>query len=205
MSTTSAYGWNIPDNTDLVKDGALAIRTLGNAIDTSMNTALGTKKAGMVLLNTTSFSAVSSVSLPAGTFTSSYENYLVIIKAINSASNGHNFRFRASGTDVTSNNYYTQRVGIANATTSFSRSAPSTAADISAYGAVETFWELNVYRPQLTATTYWSSKASAHDGTTVYFQDAAGFLNVTTACDSLSWIVGSGTMTGEISAYGYNK
>ena len=36
MATTTNFGWNTPDNTDLVKDGALAIRTLGSAIDTSM-------------------------------------------------------------------------------------------------------------------------------------------------------------------------
>ncbi len=33
MATTTNYGWTTPDNTDLVKDGALAIRTLGSAID----------------------------------------------------------------------------------------------------------------------------------------------------------------------------
>lgn len=36
MATTTNFGWNTPDNTDLVKDGALAIRTLGSAIDTSL-------------------------------------------------------------------------------------------------------------------------------------------------------------------------
>lgn len=36
MATTSAFGWETPDDTDLVKDGAAAIRTLGNSIDTSM-------------------------------------------------------------------------------------------------------------------------------------------------------------------------
>jgi len=56
MATTTNYSWTTPDDTALVKDGASAIRALGTAIDTSMNTALGTKKAGMVLLNTTSFS-----------------------------------------------------------------------------------------------------------------------------------------------------
>lgn len=35
MANTTAFGWETPDNTDLVKDGALAIRTLGDAIDTS--------------------------------------------------------------------------------------------------------------------------------------------------------------------------
>jgi hypothetical protein len=36
MATTSAFGWETPDDTDLVKDGAAAIRTLGSSIDTSM-------------------------------------------------------------------------------------------------------------------------------------------------------------------------
>jgi len=35
MATTTNYGWETPDNTDLVKDGALAIRTLGSSIDTT--------------------------------------------------------------------------------------------------------------------------------------------------------------------------
>jgi hypothetical protein len=36
MATTTNFGWETPDDTDLVKDGALAMRTLGNAIDASM-------------------------------------------------------------------------------------------------------------------------------------------------------------------------
>jgi hypothetical protein len=35
MATTTNYGWTTPDNTDLVKDGATAIRTLGSSIDTT--------------------------------------------------------------------------------------------------------------------------------------------------------------------------
>lgn len=36
MPTTSNFGWTTPADTDLVKDGAAAIRTLGNGIDTSL-------------------------------------------------------------------------------------------------------------------------------------------------------------------------
>jgi hypothetical protein len=35
MATTTNYGWDTPDDTDLVKDGAAAIRTLGSSIDTT--------------------------------------------------------------------------------------------------------------------------------------------------------------------------
>jgi hypothetical protein len=36
VATTTNYGWSTPDNTGYVKDGALAIRTLGTAVDASM-------------------------------------------------------------------------------------------------------------------------------------------------------------------------
>lgn len=35
MATTTNYGWDTPDDTDLVKDGAAAIRTLGSSVDTT--------------------------------------------------------------------------------------------------------------------------------------------------------------------------
>jgi len=35
MANTTNYNWETPDDTDLVKDGAAAIRTLGSSIDTT--------------------------------------------------------------------------------------------------------------------------------------------------------------------------
>lgn len=50
MATTTNYGWTTPDNTGYVKDGALAIRTLGNAIDATLYSI---PKAGQVVQATT--------------------------------------------------------------------------------------------------------------------------------------------------------
>jgi hypothetical protein len=52
MATTTNFGWETPDDTDLVKDGALAMRTLGNAIDTSLVDLKG-GTTGQVLSKTT--------------------------------------------------------------------------------------------------------------------------------------------------------
>jgi len=41
MATTTNYSWTTPDDTDLVKDGASAIRSLGSAIDTTVFTNAG--------------------------------------------------------------------------------------------------------------------------------------------------------------------
>jgi hypothetical protein len=38
MATTTNYAWETPDDTDLVKDGASAIRTLGSSIDSTVFT-----------------------------------------------------------------------------------------------------------------------------------------------------------------------
>jgi hypothetical protein len=37
MATSPNYGWTEPDDSDYLKEGADAIRTMGNAIDTTMN------------------------------------------------------------------------------------------------------------------------------------------------------------------------
>jgi hypothetical protein len=51
MATTTNYGWTTPDDTDLVKDGAAAIRTLGSSVDTSFVDLLG-GTTGQVLAKT---------------------------------------------------------------------------------------------------------------------------------------------------------
>lgn len=64
MATTTNNGWETPDDTDLVKDGALAMRTLGNAIDTSVGTGL--------LAWTSWTPTLTGITLGNGTITSRY-------------------------------------------------------------------------------------------------------------------------------------
>jgi hypothetical protein len=51
MANTTNFNWETPDDTDLVKDGAAAIRTLGQAIDTSLQDLEG-GTTGQVLSKT---------------------------------------------------------------------------------------------------------------------------------------------------------
>lgn len=53
MATTTNFAWDTPDDTDLVKDGALSMRTLGQDIDTSMADLLG-GTSGQVLTKNSS-------------------------------------------------------------------------------------------------------------------------------------------------------
>ena len=207
MSTTSAYGWNIPDNTDLVKDGALAIRTLGNAIDTSMNTALGTKKAGMVLLNTTSFSAVSSQSLPANVFTSAYSNYHLVARYTPSTTLEVRFRWRAAGVDDTTSNYSYQYVrGIAAATPTASFNTTTFGFLSNATFSVVSTASADIFNVQAATPTIMTltDMELTTIGTTQHIHNSYQYHNVSTSYDSLTLIASTGNITGSISVYGYN-
>jgi hypothetical protein len=39
-TTTPNFGWSVPTSTDLVKDGATAIETLGDSVDASLQSLL---------------------------------------------------------------------------------------------------------------------------------------------------------------------
>jgi len=49
MATTTNYNWTTPNDTDLVKDGAAAIRSLGTAIDTTVFTNAGAAIAKSII------------------------------------------------------------------------------------------------------------------------------------------------------------
>jgi hypothetical protein len=208
MSTTSAYGWNIPDNTDLVKDGALAIRTLGNAIDTSMNTALGTRKAGMVLLNTTSFSAVSSISAPADSFTSTYANYKILLSITSTVNSAFECRLRAAGSDDTVATYNhaafdvnsAAGTGVAAANVNLNRWILGSLGATVGSGSLS----MDVFRPKETQTTSMSFLAQGAAASNYNSYYGAGVKAATTSFDSISYIF-AGSTTGRLSVYGYNN
>lgn len=212
MATTTNYGWTTPDNTALVKDGAAAIRTLGSSIDTSMNAALGTKKAGMVLLNTTSFSGVSSLALPAGTFTSTYDSYKVIVDFSNttalSASSAIRFKFRVSGTDSSTGYSFVGLLITPGSNTNLSDSNTSTGFLGSYLNSTPTRFggTIELQGVAIAAETKFQVSTTSMDGGTNRTVYANGFHSVATAYDSMNFIPDSGTITGgNIRVYGYAK
>jgi hypothetical protein len=66
MATTPNFNWSTPDNTGLVKNGALDIRTLGNAIDASMVDLKG-GTTGQVLAKATNTDMDFTWSTPSAT------------------------------------------------------------------------------------------------------------------------------------------
>ena len=205
MPNTANYSFPTPADTDLVKNGADAIRDLGDAVDTAMNTALGTKKAGMVLLNTTSFSAVASQSVNS-VFTSTYTNYLILIDVIPATGSQLNFKLRASGTD-TSTGYNRQVLLAEDATPSAGRTTNQTVYDL--FGTTtsqRTAIEILLYRPNVAGTTGGIVKVSkAYDSSTPVIGIKTFGQTASTQFDGFSLIPASSTVTGKVSVYGFSE
>lgn len=98
-TVTPNYSWPVPTSTDLVKDGAVAIEALGDAIDA---TVFGLGSSALTLIKTQTIgSAVTSVTV-TGAFSATYDNYLITIGGgVASAVDALSFRL---GTTAT--NYY---------------------------------------------------------------------------------------------------
>ena len=65
MPTTTNYGWTTPADTDLVKDGAAAIRTLGSSIDSTLKTQIDAQIPDSLLTTTGDIIYASGASTPA--------------------------------------------------------------------------------------------------------------------------------------------
>ena len=65
MPTTTNYGWTTPADTDLVKDGAAAIRTLGSSIDSTLKTQIDAQIPDSLLTTKGDLIAATGASTPA--------------------------------------------------------------------------------------------------------------------------------------------
>jgi len=113
MPTTTNFGWTTPADTDLVKDGAAAIRTLAGNIDTSLvdlkggttgqvlTKASGTDldfdfttiaAGGVTLISETVLSAVTSVTLSS--IPQTYKQILFVFHGVRHSTTGSQFSVR---------------------------------------------------------------------------------------------------------------
>jgi hypothetical protein len=207
MATTTNYGWDTPDDTDLVKDGALAIRDLGQDVDTSLYGITSGKNVGLVHINTTSFSGVASQSIN-DVFSTSFDNYRAVLKVDGTASGLISFRLRVSGSDATGSNYEQQGVRI--------RSGTIANPEGTALGASFRLLDVTLNTPKngvsfdlispfLAENTQYNSAGFEFQAAAQAAEFRAGNHNLNTSYTGLTLFPASGNITGTISIYGYRK
>jgi hypothetical protein len=173
--------------------------------------AIGGATAGLELITTSSFSAVSAVNIN-NIFTSTYTNYRVHLIENGSANTGFTWRLRASGTDNTSSNYAwglsgIQYTGQAAYNESINGSLQTSFKIGATGGAYQTNWSADIFNPQATATTTYNGIRLHPDASSpnAYAYTTTGFTSVTTSYDGMSFFPASGTTTGTYWIYGYKK
>ena len=169
---------------------------------------VGSSNQGLTLINTTSFSGVSSVSLPADTFTSTYTNYKIYLNISAATVGGFlNARLRAAGSDITTGNYNSAVVQAAYATNGLTNDNGGTSQTTwNRFGYLDTSaqvdFAIELMSPKATAFTTFANQ----NGRSGYgYQTAGGTFNATTAADSITFYPASGNITGVYSVYGANK
>ena len=205
MGVTSNYSFPVPVATDLVKDGWDAINDLGVAVDTAMNTALGTKKAGMVLLNTTSFSGVASQSIN-DVFSATYTNYKIIFSDLIVSTSNQNLllRMRVGGSDLSSAIYTNQQSLQSGTTDTTQRQVSQTSAycgDIAT--ADKNIIVVDIFNPFATKTTLMIAQGICTIDT-VRQSLISNVVGNTISYTGFTFFPVAQNITGSVSTYGYN-
>ena len=196
----------------------LAVGTNGQVLTADSGEATGLKFAtpaagggDFVLVTAQTFTASSAVNVNS-VFTSTYNNYKVIVNVTStSTSNDADLRLRASGSDDTSSTYqytgvntysdidtiYIQR---SNSATAFARAGGS-GEDSADNGATNMIWEF--FNPQASLRTGVTYHVISSDGSRVIYDSGSGIFDNTTSFDGFSLIVSTGNITGKVYVYGY--
>ena len=279
-TTTTNFGWDIPQSTDLVKDGATAIAALGQDIDTALvdlkggttgqvlakasgtdldfswvaqddsnaiqnaivdakgdliaataadtpaRLAVGTNgqiltadstestglkwvtpaasASGLTLISATACSAVSSQAVTA--FSSTYENYQVIIVGDGTANGYLQIRLRSGSTDSTTGYAgYVNRYFSTNSTQTYAFN-PAGEFEVGQADPASTA-VIDVLRPNLAKRTSLIATGMAYQtsNSRALTQISQAIHNVETAYDGINVIWTGGAFTGTIYIYGYQK
>lgn len=158
-----------------------------------------------VLINTTSFSGVSSQLITV--FDSTYANYKMIMDISASAGMTLSARYSASGTPFTSANYSYAVFGLTSGNSSVNIAATSQSSFAIATMAWDTEeYEMTIYKPNLatrTAATWQKTGLNSASGP-VYFTGGAVLDNGTTF-NQIQLLPSTGTITGTVRTYGFNQ
>lgn len=253
MATTTNYAWETPDDTDLVKDGAAAIRTLGSSIDTTTkalnpsttlgdieyrsatantNTrlALGTAgqvltvnsgatapewatpatpaAAALVLTGSADFTTSSAVNIN-NCFSATYLNYLVLINITDVSATDMDLaaRLRVSGADNSTANYFGNALFNNGTSIGGQRINSATSWDLGNQAAskdTQTAQHFTLFDPFQTITTKLLQHSNRWNSSDNNQATAAMEHRVASSFNGISFIPGSGTISGKIRIYGYS-
>jgi hypothetical protein len=158
---------------------------------------------GLVKITNQTFSSVSTVSVN-NCFSSSYQNYSIMINASCSNELGLRLRMRSGGTDANGSDYKWQYLSVSGGSVGASRFTSETSAvlcDFSSSGSISLCNTL-MFSPFESKHTAMRS-ISADPRSSVVIQDNANYHSQNISYDGFTIFISSGNMTGTVRVYGY--
>jgi hypothetical protein len=165
----------------------------------------GSSTATISANGSVTFSACATLSLN-GVFTSDYDNYMIVMRHVNSSGNGNGYmRLRAGGVNNTTASSYTWQTLIAS---SASVSGSRTSTDVASYGPVSATQRsgtiMFVYGPYLSQPTAVRG-VTAGGNTSAYIGDSAFTHNQSVSYDGFTLSDSVDVQSGRIAVYGMRK
>jgi hypothetical protein len=214
--STPIYGFPYPDPSDLVANYPALGQDLAEDIETVIDnlpaggfsaaaptTIANSGGSASTTANVTTFTAVNSISLN-GVFSATYQNYKVLVSYVMSVQDNVGLRLRAAGSDnSTASSYLTQTVrGSSTTASAFTLTDNIAAQGFLSGDTITAGISCEVFDPFLASPTVWLSTGRSRD-------DYAGLFTVrhnqSTSYDGFSIIPATGTITGTVAVYGYQK
>ena len=167
--------------------------------DGSSWTALGTQP-GLTLIKKVTFSAVSSFS-EDNVFTSTYDNYVILLSGVSTTAAEISLRLRVGGVDATGSNYVQQKLNVTSSTVA-GVAGTITEFDMTDGSTIRFDASCEIFQPAVAVETGFESFGHK-DGSRISLIGSEH--NLTTAYDGFTVFIQSGNFTGTLWLYGYDK
>jgi hypothetical protein len=146
------------------------------------------------------------VSLPADTFTSTYDNYVWILDFTCSAGVSLSVRMRAAGSDATGADYQRQLYTGDGATSSGARVTAQTSYNYGFASTGRNFSVIEINSPKIARPTLiFAHHNEEGSNANCAMRLCSGGHGLSTAYDSATVLLNANNFTGTYSVYGYNK
>jgi hypothetical protein len=206
-TVTPTYSWPVPTSTDYVKDGATAIESLGDAIDSSLNSITNGKNVGFSFINNSTFTSQTTYNINS-LFTSGFTKYKVIVQfSAASANLSVQMQMRTGATNTGTGVYfYGSTVTRSSGTSTVVAGNGATFIDL---GRLESgngnrgFIEMDISNPFASSPTNMLYTSTGNDTSSPLYFTGGSLVNNSTSYDGLSLIASTGNFSGTIQTFGY--
>lgn len=155
--------------------------------------------------NLVCISAVASQSVN-DVFSTTYDHYKILVTLTNTVGEGVIFRYRVSGADNSTSNYFYESFSAFGTSTSAARSSSQTSYIIGSASTGTSMYEITLMSPFASATKSGFVLGTYNAPTTgIELQNKALGFNATTSFTGFTISTASGNNTGTVYTYGINK